>query len=225
MADAVTTQTIHDSVVRAVVNLTNTSDGTGETNVLKVNAAALTGAVKLMTVAAGANTFKIGETVFTGNSTSNSTATVADVNEARTVWTLINVSDANGHFINGATVTGATTTKTRAQSGALASGTYRLSATRIVYNVSNDASVKLLWGGTSNGTAIILTGSGIHDLSAQGLALKPSETDTPNGNLLVTTVGFAANSTYSVLVELKKTSGYAQPNTERNPDLGYANDR
>ena len=43
MADTVTTQTIADtSGIKFVVKMTNVSDGTGETNVVKVDASALT---------------------------------------------------------------------------------------------------------------------------------------------------------------------------------------
>jgi hypothetical protein len=41
MADAVTTSTIHDGRNRIVVHLTNISDGTGETNVAKIDKSAI----------------------------------------------------------------------------------------------------------------------------------------------------------------------------------------
>jgi hypothetical protein len=42
MADAVTSQTIQDGERKAVLKFTNISDGTGETNVVKVDVSALT---------------------------------------------------------------------------------------------------------------------------------------------------------------------------------------
>lgn len=43
MADAVTTTTVFDGRSRLVVHLTNVSDGTGESNVVKVDKSAFTG--------------------------------------------------------------------------------------------------------------------------------------------------------------------------------------
>jgi hypothetical protein len=42
MADAVTSQTIQDGERKAVLKFTNISDGTGETNVVKVDVSTLT---------------------------------------------------------------------------------------------------------------------------------------------------------------------------------------
>ena len=42
MADAVTSQTIQDGERKAVLKFTNVSDGTGESNVVKVDVSALT---------------------------------------------------------------------------------------------------------------------------------------------------------------------------------------
>lgn len=42
MADAVASQTLFDGERKAIMKFTNTSDGTGETNVVKVNPASLT---------------------------------------------------------------------------------------------------------------------------------------------------------------------------------------
>lgn len=44
MADAVTTQILEDGARNVVMKFTSVSDGTGETNAVKVNLAALTGA-------------------------------------------------------------------------------------------------------------------------------------------------------------------------------------
>lgn len=50
MADAVTSQTLLDSATWAVMKFTNTSDGTGESAVLKVDVSALSPAASLVTV-------------------------------------------------------------------------------------------------------------------------------------------------------------------------------
>lgn len=51
MADAVTSQTIIDNRQWAVMKFTNTSDGTGESAVLKVDVSALTPAASMVSVA------------------------------------------------------------------------------------------------------------------------------------------------------------------------------
>lgn len=52
MADAVTSQTLIDGPRNAVMKFTNTSDGTGESAVLKVDVSALSGAPSKVTIKA-----------------------------------------------------------------------------------------------------------------------------------------------------------------------------
>jgi hypothetical protein len=51
MADAVSSQTLVDNATWTVIKLTNTSDGTGESAVLKVDVSALTPAASRVTIA------------------------------------------------------------------------------------------------------------------------------------------------------------------------------
>jgi len=147
MADTVTSQTLKDSATQWAVKLTNVSDGTGESNVVKVSANSLIAS--------------------TGDGTSQ-----------------------------------------------------RLSINKIAWSVASGASatisprVTLLWRATSNTTIVTLTGSGFWDLTTAGnCPLTNNAGAGVNGDILLSTAGFTANAAYTVIIEGKKTAGYASRET------------
>ena len=130
MADTVTTQTISDtSGVKFVAKLTNFSDGTGETQVKKVDASEVT----FMTE--------------DGN------------RKIARIWYSINTAN-------------------------------------------NKSAVELIWAGTTNATAMLLSGNGYMDLRTAGNEI-PNNATTPTGDVLLSTKNFANGDNYTIIVEFR----------------------
>ncbi len=127
MADAVTSQTIIDTDKRAVIKLTNISDGTGESLVTKVDASAL-------------------------NHASSSTKI------ARVIYS-INTTDPKG-------------------------------------------SVEILFDGTTNASALFLSGQGTIDLQTPAIQIA-NNASSPTGDILFSTHNFVANDSYTVILEVR----------------------
>ena len=226
MADTVKVQTIVDTSHRTALVLTNLSDGTGETAVLKANGAALNGAFRTLTLEANSSLafFRIGELI-TAN-TSGATGVVADQDKLANGAVVIKVVSCVGTFNTGESLTGNLSSVVRIQSGAQVIPTYRFTIDRMVYSVSGGVAV-LLWGGQGGGanSTVAWAASDSSDVVFPeiGGALT-NDAVSPTGNLLVTTRGFVANSTYSILVDLKKSqTSYTAILRERNPIFGYPN--
>lgn len=130
MADIVTTQTIADTTgVKFVVKLTNSSDGTGETLVKKVDASELT----FMSEDGNRKISKI--------------------------WYSINTAN-------------------------------------------NKSAVELIWDGTTNATALFLSGNGFMDFRTDGNSI-PNNAGTPTGDVLLSTKNFANGDNYTIIVEFR----------------------
>ena len=130
MADIVTTQTIADTTgVKFVVKLTNSSDGTGETLVKKVDASELT----FMSEDGNRKISKI--------------------------WYSINTAN-------------------------------------------NKSAVELIWDGTTNATALSLSGNGYWDLRPAGNEI-PNNATAPTGDVLLSTKNFASGDNYTIIVEFR----------------------
>ena len=98
--------------------------------------------------------------------------------------------------------------------------TQRLSINRLFWNVARgtsslqDPRVTLTWRGTSNTTIVTLTGSGTLDLTTNLQApLTNNAGAGANGDILLTTTGFTASAGYTLILEGKKTAGYASRET------------
>lgn len=79
-----------------------------------------------------------------------------------------------------------------------------LSISKVKYCVSGSASVELLFDGTPDKRALILSGNGEFDLSGNIASLIDNSASTPTADILLTTIGFVANSTYTIVLELTK---------------------
>lgn len=224
MADTVKTLTLVDTSSRAAIHLTNLSDGTGEAAVLKVNAAALSGAYREITMAANASLalFKIGETV---TSSGGATGVVAYEDQLANGAILVRVVNCTGTFGTGETITGGTTTVARVQTGAQVIPSYRVMISRLVFSVENGAAA-LIWegtgGGANNRTAWACSDAGDIVFSEMGGSLR-NDANSATGNIVLSTRGFNANSSYSIVMNLQKTSGYTAIQHELNQKFGYGN--
>lgn len=81
-------------------------------------------------------------------------------------------------------------------------GTYRIEISEITYCI-NGGSVNLLWDATVNIPAVVLSGTGrfvdnIPNIAGAGIT----------GNILLSTIGFVANSTYTIFLRVRKTTGF-----------------
>jgi hypothetical protein len=205
-------QVIADTDRRHVVKRVNFANN--ETSALVVNAAALSYAVVQVTTDASANNFKVGETV---NSSSGGTATVQDVFSP----TQINLINVVGAFADNDTITGTTSLRTRTQDGNVTPDTYVLQVARILYDVGtgNGEVVELIWegtgGGANNRTIAALTGRGVLEFDSQAARI-PNNANTPTGNIILTTNHVNSKSHYTLVLDINKYSGYAQPYLQRN---------
>jgi len=68
--------------------------------------------------------------------------------------------------------------------------------------LARGANVELKWDGAAKATIAHLTGSGTWDFAAAGLTIANTAT-TPNGDLLISTTGFASGDSYTVYLELR----------------------
>ena len=82
-------------------------------------------------------------------------------------------------------------------------GTKKIS--KIWYSVNttnNKSAVELLWGGTTNKTAVLLSGNGYWDLRDSGNEI-PNNASTPTGDVLLSTRNFALGDNYTIIVEFR----------------------
>lgn len=126
MADSVSTQIIVNNERNLVMKFTNLSDGTGETNVVKVNASTL------------------------------------GLTSHLTIW-------------------------------------------RVSYDI-RAGGLRIIWGGATPTDAVILSDNSGALIDMQCYGGIWNNATTPNGNILFTTVAFAANSSYTIVLEMKKNA-------------------
>ncbi len=96
--------------------------------------------------------------------------------------------------------------------GAANTGADRVSINKIAWNISsgNNESVDIIWSSSSaNSRAIILNNLGNWNLiGADWHSPIQNDATNPTGDIQLTTNNFNANSCYSILLEIKKTSGF-----------------
>ena len=73
---------------------------------------------------------------------------------------------------------------------------------KIFYSINTanpKSAVELIWDGTENATAVLLSGQGFWDLRADGNEI-PNNATTPTGDVLLSTKNFAVGDNYTILV-------------------------
>jgi len=73
---------------------------------------------------------------------------------------------------------------------------------KIFYSINTanpKSAVELIWDGTENATAVLLSGQGFWDLRADGNEITNNAT-TPTGDVLLSTKNFAIGDNYTILV-------------------------
>ena len=125
-----------------------------------------------------------------------STQIIADTSGVKYVAKLTNISDGTGE-------TNVTKVDASATTFMTEDGNRKISKIYFSVNTSNNKSaVELIWAGTSNSTAVLLSGNGIWDLRTAGNEISNNAT-VPTGDVLLSTKNFANGDNYTILVEFR----------------------
>ena len=79
------------------------------------------------------------------------------------------------------------------------------SIARVYYSINtsdNKSGVELIWDGTTNATALFLSGNGFMDFRTHGNSI-PNNSGTPTGDVLLSTKNFASGDNYTIIVEFR----------------------
>ena len=124
------------------------------------------------------------------------TQTITDTSGIKYVVKLTNLSDGTGETLVNKVDASATTFMTE-------DGTRKLS--KIWYSINtntNKAGVEILWSGSTNATALLLSGNGYWDLRVSGNEI-PNNSTAPTGDVLLSTKNFAVGDNYTIILEFR----------------------
>ena len=122
-----------------------------------------------------------------------STQTLTDTTGVKFAVKMTNYSDGTGETLVKKVDASATTFMTE-------DGNRKISKIFYSINTANPKSaVELIWDGTENATAVLLSGQGFWDLRADGNEIVNNAT-TPTGDVLLSTKNFALGDNYTILV-------------------------
>ena len=122
-----------------------------------------------------------------------STQTLTDTTGVKFAVKMTNYSDGTGETLVNKVDASATTFMTE-------DGNRKISKIFYSVNTANPKSaVELIWDGTDNATAVLLSGQGFWDLRADGNEIVNNAT-TPTGDVLLSTKNFALGDNYTILV-------------------------
>tara|TARA_R100000027_G_C2171140_1_gene70850 strand:+ start:91 stop:483 length:393 start_codon:yes stop_codon:yes gene_type:complete len=122
-----------------------------------------------------------------------STQTLTDTTGVKFAVKMTNYSDGTGETLVKKVDASNTTFMTE-------DGNRKISKIFYSINTANPKSaVELIWDGTDNATAVLLSGQGFWDLRADGNEITNNAT-TPTGDVLLSTKNFAIGDNYTILV-------------------------
>ena len=122
-----------------------------------------------------------------------STQTLTDTTGVKFAVKMTNYSDGTGETLVKKVDASETTFMTE-------DGNRKISKIFYSINTANPKSaVELIWDGTDNATAVLLSGQGFWDLRADGNEIANNAT-TPTGDVLLSTKNFANGDNYTILV-------------------------
>jgi len=122
--------------------------------------------------------------------------TIADTSGVKFVVKMTNLSDGTGEQLVNKVDSSETTFMTEDGNRKIA---------RIWYSINtanNKSAVELIWAGTTNATAMLLSGNGYMDLRTAGNEI-PNNATTPTGDVLLSTKNFANGDNYTIIVEFR----------------------
>ena len=124
------------------------------------------------------------------------TQTIADTTGVKYVVKLTNFSDGTGETLVTKVDASETTFMTT-------DGNRKISKIWFSINTSNaKAGVELLWNGSTNRTAICLSGQGHFDFRPSGNEI-PNNAVVPTGDVLLSTRNFLNGDNYTIIVEFR----------------------
>ena len=124
------------------------------------------------------------------------TQTIADTSGVKFTIKLTNLSDGTGETLVKKVDASETTFMTE-------DGNRKISKVWYTINTANGKSaVELLFDGTTNATALLLSGNGHIDLRPSGNEI-PNNATTPTGDVLLSTKNFADGDNYTIIVEFR----------------------
>lgn len=96
---------------------------------------------------------------------------------------------------------------------------YGLSLMRLWYDCSTDGEVELYWTADTSKTLMFLNGNGEYDATGQSVTIPNNASGTANcrGDIGITTRGMIANSSYTMVIELRKDNAMYQRGQLNDP--------
>ena len=200
-----------------------------ESDVKKVDISTLSWAKHTITLSGAASpNFKIGEVLtvgaekylVTGFTAGASTVEVVGWDNTNKKATAIDASSSNGDAVSG----GVSGNNTRTYSS-IAEQDFNVLVTKIIW-ICNGLQVAIEWDGSGSEAYIAeLIANGIWSMPAMelpGIGINASgDSGDVLGDIQFSTTGHASGDSYTVIMELKKQSGYDIPAYEQNNILGY----
>ena len=124
------------------------------------------------------------------------TQTIADTSGVKFTVKMTNQSDGTGETLVKKVDASELTFMTE-------DGNRKISKVWYTVNTANGKSaVELLWDGTTNATALLLSGNGHIDLRPSGNEISNNAV-TPTGDVLLSTKNFADGDNYTIIVEFR----------------------
>ena len=120
--------------------------------------------------------------------------TISDVSGSKTVMNFTNFSDGTGESL-----------VTKVDASALNHASSSTKIARIIYSINTTdpkGSVEILFDGTTNASALFLSGQGTIDLQTPAIQIA-NNASSPTGDILFSTHNFVANDSYTVILEVR----------------------
>jgi len=124
------------------------------------------------------------------------TQTIADTSGVKFVTKLTNFSDGTGETL---------VKKVDASELTFMSEDGNRVISKVYYSINTSDSksgVEIIWDGTTNATALFLSGQGYLDFRTDGNNI-PNNATTPTGDVLLSTKNFANGDNYTIIVEFR----------------------
>ena len=125
-----------------------------------------------------------------------STQVISDTSGVKYVVKMTNISDGSGESLVKKIDASTTTFMTEDGNRKIAKIWWSCNA------ISKKACVELIWEGTTNATAVFLSGQGYWDLRTAGNEII-NNAGTPTGDVLLSTRDFVVGDNYTILVEFR----------------------
>ena len=125
-----------------------------------------------------------------------SSLTIADTSGVKFTGKFTNISDGTGETL---------VTKVDASNTTFMTEDGNRKISKIYWSINSanaKSAVEILWAGTTNATAVLLSGQGYWDLRTAGNEITNNAT-TPTGDVLFSTKNFASGDNYTIVVEFR----------------------